>query len=45
MAVWKCNVCGHIYDYEKEFIPFEDLDDTYLCTVCGVPKSEFTKVE
>ena len=44
MAVYKCKVCGHIYDDSKEFVPFEELDDTYLCTVCGMLKSEFEKV-
>ena len=45
MATYRCKVCGYIYDDEKEFIPFEELDDSYLCTVCGVPKTEFEKVK
>ena len=44
MAVYKCKVCGHIYDDSKELVPFEELDDSYLCTVCGMPKSEFEKI-
>jgi len=45
MAKYKCKVCGHIYDDAQEFVPFEELDDSYLCTVCGMPKSEFEKIE
>ena len=44
MAIYKCKVCGHIYDNSKEFVPFEELDDSYMCTVCGMPKSEFEKI-
>ena len=39
-----CNVCGYIYDDEKEEVEFEDLPEDWTCPVCGVPKSEFTKM-
>ena len=39
-----CNVCGYIYDDEKEEVKFEDLPEDCTCPVCGVPKSEFTKM-
>ena len=26
-------------------MPFSDLDDSYLCTVCGMPKSEFEEIK
>ena len=39
-----CNVCGYIYDDEKEDVKFEDLPEDWTCPVCGVPKSEFTKM-
>ena len=39
-----CNVCGYIYDDEKEEVKFEDLPEAWTCPVCGVPKSEFTKM-
>lgn len=39
-----CNVCGYIYDDEKEEVKFEDLPEDWTCQVCGVPKSEFTKM-
>ena len=42
---YRCTVCGEIYDEEKEGVKFEDLPDTWVCPVCGVPKSLFEKVE
>ena len=39
-----CNVCEYIYDDEKEEVKFEDLPEDWTCPVCGVPKSEFTKM-
>ncbi|MGN1044987.1 MAG: rubredoxin [Candidatus Methanomethylophilaceae archaeon] len=45
MAVYRCKVCGYIYDDDKEFVPFAELDDSYLCTVCGMPKSEFEEIK
>lgn len=39
-----CNVCGYIYDDEKEEVKFENLPEDWTCPVCGVPKSEFTKM-
>ena len=41
-TVWKCAVCGYVYDGE---VPFESLPDDWKCPICGVPKSEFTQVE
>lgn len=45
MNKYVCTVCGEIYDEEKEGVKFEDLPDTWVCPVCGVPKSLFKKVE
>ena len=39
-----CNVGGYIYDDEKEEVKFEDLPEDWTCPLCGVPKSEFTKM-
>lgn len=38
MAVYKCNVCGFIYDEEKEGKPFSELAE---CPVCHQPTSAF----
>lgn len=42
MAKYKCSVCGHIYDEEKEGRPFSELTE---CPVCKQPVSEFRKIE
>ena len=39
-----CNVCGYIYDDEKEEVKFENLPEDWTCPLCGVSKSEFTKM-
>jgi rubredoxin len=52
MASYKCLVCGYIYDPAEGDsvgdIPagtaFEDLPDSWVCPVCGAPKSEFEKI-
>ena len=38
MAVYKCNVCGFIYDEEKAGKPFSELAE---CPVCHQPASAF----
>jgi rubredoxin len=52
MASYKCIVCGYIYDPAAgdtangipAGTPFEDLPDSWVCPVCGVPKSDFEKM-
>ena len=39
--IWRCSVCGYIYDGE---LPFAQLPASYLCPVCGQPKSVFVKI-
>jgi glutamate synthase domain-containing protein 2/rubredoxin len=38
-------MCGQIYDEEAEGVKFIDLPETWLCPVCGAPKSLFEPVE
>lgn len=38
MMQYICSVCGYVYDEE---IPFIELDDTYVCPICGVGKDLF----
>lgn len=53
MDKYVCVVCGYIYDPEigdaeggiAQNTSFEDIPDGWLCPLCGVPKSEFEKVE
>ncbi|MDD7739714.1 MAG: glutamate synthase-related protein [Fusicatenibacter sp.] len=42
MAKYKCNICGYIYDEEREGIPFSSITQ---CPICKQPVSEFSKVE
>lgn len=39
-----CLLCGFVYDDEKEKQKFETLPDTWICPICGVPKSAFKEV-
>ena len=42
--VYKCSVCGHIYDDSTEKIKFEDLPEEWTCPTCGVSKDEFSEI-
>ena len=44
MAVYKCSVCGEIYDDDEEPVKFEDLPDDWVCPLCHSPKSAFMLV-
>ncbi|MDD7362642.1 MAG: rubredoxin [Peptoniphilus sp.] len=53
MTVYKCKVCGFIYDPSKgvpDFgieagIPFDELPEDWTCPECGATKWMFVKVE
>ncbi|ABR34440.1 MULTISPECIES: rubredoxin [Clostridium] len=53
MDSYVCTVCGYIYDpavgdSDNGVNPgtkFEDIPDDWVCPLCGVPKSDFEKVE
>jgi len=40
-----CARCGHVYDaaHEGNGTAFEDLPDSWVCPVCGAPKSSYLK--
>lgn len=40
-----CNICGYIYDDEKETVKFEDLPEDWTCPICGATKADFSKIE
>ena len=42
---YRCTVCGHVYDEEKEGVKFADLPETWVCPICKQPKSKFDPVE
>ena len=41
MAIYKCSVCGYVFDEEKEGKTFEELEK---CPVCQQPKSVLQKM-
>ena len=50
MAKMKCTICGHVYD-QKKGAPgiepgtyFEDLQDDWICPICGAVKTKFKEV-
>jgi rubredoxin len=53
MGKYVCTVCGYIYDpaegdsdgWVAPGTKFHDLDEDWVCPLCGVPKSDFEKVE
>lgn len=45
MATYLCDICGTIYDEEKEGVKWDDLPDDWVCPVCESPKSLFKLVE
>ncbi|MDR3206682.1 MAG: alpha-hydroxy-acid oxidizing protein [Candidatus Methanoplasma sp.] len=45
MAVYKCEVCGEIYDESCEPIPFNDLPEEWRCPLCNAPKSSFRIID
>ena len=42
--MYKCIVCGYIYDELKEKKPFRQLPDDWKCPVCYAKKNVFEKV-
>lgn len=42
---YRCTICGHIYDEEKEKVPFDELPDTWKCPLCGALKKDFVPVD
>ncbi len=36
-----CQICGYVYDDDKEQIPFDQLPEEWNCPLCGAGKSNF----
>ncbi|MCX6638930.1 MAG: rubredoxin [bacterium] len=45
MARYVCQVCGHVYDEEKEGVKWDDLPDDWTCPVCDSEKELYIKEE
>lgn len=37
---YRCLICGHIYDEEKEGVKFADLPADWKCPTCKQPKEK-----
>ena len=52
MKKYTCTVCGYVYDEEAgdsaggiaPGTKFEDRPDTWVCPLCGAPKSDFEEI-
>ena len=41
MAAYVCEVCGYVYDEDREDVAFESLSDEWTCPVCGSKKEVY----
>jgi len=44
MLMWRCMICGYVYDDAKEGTKFEDLPEDWNCPVCNAPKDAFVRM-
>lgn len=42
MKKYVCTVCGYVYDGE---VPFEELEEEFVCPICSVSKDMFEEQE
>ncbi len=42
--MWRCTICGYIYDEAQEGKKFEDLPNDWSCPVCNAPKDAFVRM-
>lgn len=40
--IWRCMLCGYVYDGDT---PFEELPDDWTCPLCGATKDQFEQVD
>lgn len=45
MAVFKCSVCGYLYDEDAASVPFAELGEDWCCPSCTAPKVMFDRLE
>jgi rubredoxin len=43
--MYKCSICGYIYDEKEQGKLFSDLSDNWKCPVCTGPKFLFEEVK
>lgn len=52
MEKWTCIACGYIYDPAEGDLdngvaagtPFEEIDENWVCPLCGAGKDQFEKI-
>ncbi len=42
--MWRCTVCGYVYEEAAEGTKFEDLPEDWKCPVCLAPKEAFVRM-
>ncbi len=42
--MWRCTICGYVYEEDKEGVKFEALPEDWKCPVCNAPKEAFVKM-
>lgn len=45
MSIFKCSICGYVYDDEAESLPFSQHDEGFTCPVCKASKDKFELIE
>lgn len=45
MAIYICEICGYVYDEEKEAVHWSQLSSDWKCPLCTAPKDCFKKQE
>lgn len=53
MGMWRCMICGYIYDPEAGDLtqdvmpdtPFEELPAEWVCPMCGALQEDFERME
>lgn len=42
--MYKCSICGYIYDESNNEKSFAELDESWVCPLCSAPKSMFEQI-
>lgn len=46
LSSYRCSTCGYVYNpKENGNVPFENLPESWVCPLCGMPKSQFVKIK